>query len=507
MIYNLLYDWQKEIIDKYKNRKKFGLFLDMGTGKTPISLAFAEQNKCDKILIISINTKVIENEKINGSWANWIQKSDIKYNFKDKYSEEFDSEAKEVFIINYESLYVRGRKSLKDPLKLKDPVIKFIKSCKFKNVAIIIDESHKIKDLQSLQTKCITKIKNDLATYSNNLYLYLLTGTPFTTGFIDLYSQLKLLGAPMTKTEFKDKFCIMGEKPGLLGWQQPIVGYKNTDQLYNLVHQYAITMKSPINLPEKIFINHELNMSIPFKFFINKKLEGKKILEYINKNKLKVDFSNLSDLNVDKKVNNPFYGNIDYPDINYLVSTAGNFWLRARELSIGFQGNSENSIWYDKTRLNELSKFLENNEDNYILFYQYTPELLEIYSICENLGYNIDVYCGEIKSEYFYSKYCSQSDDEKLTNKKNIILSNWSSGSTGKNWQEYNKMILFDIPLYKDYEQGIKRINRIGQKETCIYHIFYQNNWLDKSMRKSLEEGINYSNEMFNNELEGENDI
>ena len=35
-------------------------------------------------------------------------------------------------------------------------------------------------------------------------------------------------------------------------------------------------------------------------------------------------------------------------------------------------------------------------------------------------------------------------------------------------------MILFDIPLYKDYEQGIKRINRIGQKETCIYHIFYQ---------------------------------
>lgn len=505
MIYKKLYDWQKNIINKYLNKKSFGLFLDMGTGKTPISLTFAEQHNCEKILIISINGKVTENEKIDGSFFNWIQKSNINYNLKDKYSENFDNNFPEVFIINYESLYERGRKSLKEPLKLKSSLVNFIKSCKNKNVAIIIDESHKIKDLQSLQTKSIIKIKNELNLRVKNLYLYLLTGTPFTTGFIDLYSQLKLLGCPMLKGEFKEKFCIMGNKPGLLGWQQPIIGYKNIDKLYELVHKYAITMKSPIDLPETIFVEHISNMSIHFKMFIQKEANGKTILEYMKIRKIKISKEDFEKYNVDKKVNNPFYGNIDYPNDKYLTNTAGNFWLRARELSIGFQGNAEESIWYDKTRLNDLSKFLENNEDNYILFYQYTPELLEIYNICEKLGYNIDVYSGDIKSEHFYEKYCSQSENEKITNNKNIILANWSSGSTGKNWQEYHNMILFDMPLYKDYEQGIKRIHRIGQTQTCIYHLFFQNNWLDKSMRKSLDEKINYSKELFEYILEEEN--
>lgn len=505
MIYEKLYDWQKEIVDKYLNRKSFGLFLDMGTGKTPISLALAEQHNCEKILIISINSKVLENEKVSGSFFNWIQKSNIKYNLKDKYSENFDINSPEVFIINYESLYERGRKSLKESLKLRSSLISFIKSCYNKNVTIIIDESHKVKDLQSLQTKAIIKLKNEIKLKAKNLYLYLLTGTPFTTGFIDLYSQLKLLDCPMLKGEFKESFCVMGNMKGLLGWQQPIIGYKNVDKLYELVHNYAITMKSPIKLPEAIFVNHISNMSIHFKMFIQEKLEGKKILEYFKLRKIKLSKDEIILYNVDKKVNNPFYGNIDYPDDRYLTGTAGNFWLRARELSIGFQGNAEDSIWYDKNRLNELSKFLENNENNYILFYQYTPELLEIYNICEKLGYNIDVYSGDIKSEYFYEKYCSQGEDKKITNNKNIILANWSSGSTGKNWQEYHNMILFDMPLYKDYEQGIKRIHRIGQTQTCIYHLFFQNNWLDASMRKSLDEKINYSKELFEYKLEEEN--
>ena len=31
-IYSKLYDWQKRVIDKFKDRQSFGLFLDMGLG-------------------------------------------------------------------------------------------------------------------------------------------------------------------------------------------------------------------------------------------------------------------------------------------------------------------------------------------------------------------------------------------------------------------------------------------------------------------------------------------
>ena len=88
--------------------------------------------------------------------------------------------------------------------------------------------------------------------------------------------------------------------------------------------------------------------------------------------------------------------------------------------------------------------------------------------------------------------------------KKNIIIANFASGSTGMNWQEYNKCIIFSLPLYKDWEQGLKRIHRIGQKDTVIYHIFYQNNWLDIGMKKALEENIQYTEEMFKLDLEKE---
>ena len=39
-LYNQLFDYQKNIVDKYKDRDSFGLFLDMGLGKTVLSLAF-----------------------------------------------------------------------------------------------------------------------------------------------------------------------------------------------------------------------------------------------------------------------------------------------------------------------------------------------------------------------------------------------------------------------------------------------------------------------------------
>lgn len=31
-LYSKLYPWQKKIIDRFSNRKSFGLFLDMGLG-------------------------------------------------------------------------------------------------------------------------------------------------------------------------------------------------------------------------------------------------------------------------------------------------------------------------------------------------------------------------------------------------------------------------------------------------------------------------------------------
>lgn len=495
-IYNSLYDWQKEVVNKFKDRNAFGLFLDMGLGKTPTGMAFAEVNLCEKVLIITINAKATEDEKISGSWLNWASKSDMSYTLHNK-KDTLDFSGNDVLVVNYESLFSRS-KTKKEKVPLRESIIEFIKSCKGKNVALIIDESHKLKNIQSKQSLAIFKIQKLLEKISNEFYTYLLTGTPFTTSYIDLYAQLKALGCPLNKGEFIDKFCIRGNLPGLLGWQQPIVGYRNTKELFDLVHNYAITMKSDevVNLPEQIIVRHTSPCSLSFKLLTQEKAYYKDIKKMADLNSLDLSLKDSKG-----KQNNPFYRNIAYPKTNWLAETVGAFWLRARQLSIGFQGNAEEAIWFDRRRLAQLKEFLEINEDNYVIFYNYTPELLEIYDICSDLGYNIDIYCGEIKSEVWYSKYCEMTDEEKLVHKKNVIIANFQSGSTGKNWQEYNKCIIFSMPLFRDWQQGIKRVHRLGQKNTVIYHIFSQENWLDQSMQKSLDESIEYDEDLFKNAL------
>ena len=508
MIYEKLFDWQKKLVDTTKDKSAYGLFLDMGLGKTPISLALCEQNKVDRLLIITINSKAVEPAEQSGSWLDWASKSDMRYKLLNKKSKAL-KEPKTAFfddsmclLVNYEYLFTRGKLTKENPLR--ESIKYFLASCKDKTCAIIVDESHKMKDSSSAQTKAINTIYLLMNRIAKKSYIYLLTGTPFTKGYIDLYTQLKILGCPMTKAAFKDEFCIMGNFRGLMGWQQPIVGYKNVDKLFDLVHQYAITIESKqvIQLPEQVFSYHTYKMTDSFKLFLTEKLKGSIIQQEFDNRKLDQKVSSL-----DTKINNPFFRNIDYPEFDWMAETPSEFWLRARELAIGFQGNGDVCRFYDMTRLEMLKKFLQENEDNYLLFYSFTPELIRIYNIAEELGYNIDLYTGEFKSLKYYNEYSRQPKEKQLTNTKNIIISNWKSGSTGLNLQAYNKCIIFDLPVYRDWQQGLKRIHRTGQGRTCIYHVFMQNCFLDKGMLQSIKEQQDYTKDTFESDLRRVQDI
>ena len=503
MIYDELYDWQKAIVDKNKTRATYGLFLDCGLGKTPLSLALAEATNCNKIIVITINSKATESESVSGSWADWGRKVNGIKEIKNKLQAKKSGGRCDMLIVNYESLYER-RSSGREAVTIRKEINDFVLGCIDQRIAIIVDESHKMKDYQSLQTKAIMKIKMNCRIAGNQVCTYLLSGTPFTTGFVDLWTQLKILGCSMTKAEFINKFCVKGHVYGLLEWQQPIVSYKNLDELYALIHQYALTVKSKdvVKLPEQIFVNHVTEPTKSFKLLTKERLYFNEIKDEMVRRDLPPETVPPSPRG--GKIINPFYRNIAYPSMDWLADTSAAMWMRARQISIGFNGNEKECCWYDRSRLDSLKRFLEQNRDNYILFYNYTPEMVELYEICEELGYNIDLYCGEKHSTVFYERYESMSEEDRLVNKNNILLANFASGSTGMNWQLYNKCIIFSLPLYSHYEQGIKRIHRIGQKDTVVYHLFYQNNWLDKGMLKSLNDKVEYNEEMFKNDLRKE---
>jgi hypothetical protein len=503
LIYNKLYDWQKTIVDTLSQHRMAGLWLDCGLGKTVQALALAECNKADKVLIITPNCKACETVKTPGSWHKWATElGDPPGSFTicDKKTKptEFAALDKCVYIINYEALFDRKTTNL----TLKPTIKAFIESCKFKSVTLLLDESHYIKDPASTQAKALVQIKRELILNSKTFHAYLLTGTPFTRGFIDVWNQLRFLGCDITKTQFKDRFCVIGNIRGLLGWQQPIVGYKNVDDLYKVIHKYAITIKSEdvLKLPEQVFTEHICQTSPWFKLLTRKTLPERQLLS-INKTRKSLGLPYLDPPVPLADSANPWFRNIDYPETAYLCDTPGALWMRARQLSIGFQGNAEQATWYSTERFDKIEQFLKERPGNYVLFYNYVPEFLSLFEICQRLGYKVDVYNGDIKSLDNYTRYESEAPSQRVNDTCNIILSNFASGSTGMNWQAYHDCIIASLPTYKHWAQGLKRVHRNGSTETVNYHVFKADNWLDKGMWDALMSNTEYSQEMFDKEL------
>ena len=448
-------------------------------------------------------SKACETVDTPSSWQQWSQSMDPVPELLTKKTVPGSADVR-LLVVNYESVFQRvpgdpksKRRSSAPPLV---PFIKeFVNSCKFKRVCLFLDESHCIKDPSTSQAKALKQFKLELKCVAKDLRAYLLTGTPFTKELIDVWNQLKFLGCPMTKTEFKDRFCILGNVRGLLGWQQPIVGYRDLDGLYKLIHQYAVTVKSSdvLPLPQQIFSEHVIPESPYFRWLTTERVSEAALRDFAKSTRSAFP-AGYKPFTVSKnKVLNPFFRNFSFPDDDWLADTPGTLYLRARQLSIGFQGNGTAYKLYTRARFDAIRRFLEERPGNYVLFYNYVPEFLELFEIVTALGYNVDVYNGEIKSLHFFDKYSAQSQEQRLLNDKNVILSNFASGSTGMNWQLYHECIVASLPVYRDWAQGLKRIHRNGSIEPVTYHVFYEDNWLDRKMREALNARTDFTTEMF----------
>ena len=165
---------QKEAIQKLVENKKFILADDMGLGKTSVSVMAALETKAKKVLIICPATL-----KIN--WKREIENYSNRSIFIAE-SKNFSTEH-DFVIANYDII-----KNFHDPKKKDESLI-----LKSKFDLVIIDESHMIKNPQSLRTKLI----NDFV--KNIDRLWLLTGTPMTSRPMDYFNLLSLVDSPVSK--------------------------------------------------------------------------------------------------------------------------------------------------------------------------------------------------------------------------------------------------------------------------------------------------------------------
>jgi SNF2 family DNA or RNA helicase len=177
-----LWPHQEECIERAKDKDYFALLMDPGVGKSATAINIL-RDKCNyhkKLIptLILCPPVVISNwEREILSWSKIPKERIIKLKGTGKERAKLiqNSVNGSIFIGNYETLnmpevFAEYRRILQDA-----------PSC------LILDESHKCKDIASKRTKRAVELA-DIATYR-----YLLTGTPILNSLMDVYSQFRIL--------------------------------------------------------------------------------------------------------------------------------------------------------------------------------------------------------------------------------------------------------------------------------------------------------------------------
>ena len=308
---------------------------------------------------------------------------------------------------------------------------------KLKHFTLMLDESSMITNPTAKRTKFIHKLNPD--------NVILLSGTPTGGKYEKLWSQLHLLGWSISKKLFLNQYTVTEKIDDGSGFMRNvIVDYKNVDRLKLKLKQHGcVFMKTDevFDLPEQVQIPVEVTNTKEFRYFMRNDL---------------VTLSDGTELIGDTKLTKRMY---------------------ARQLC----GQ------YSKAKLSAFQDLIESTDDRLIVFYNFNEELAKMKSIVESIEKPVSIVNGSIKD---LDAYETKSDS--------VTFVQYQAGAMGLNLQKSNKIIYFTLPQSSElFEQSMKRIHRIGQKNNCFYYLLMVKNSVEQQILETLKQRKNYDDALF----------
>lgn len=393
----------------------------MGLGKTFVGSEKALQFDSNIILVVCQKSKVDD-------WVDHFKSHYDKKVFNLTKPTEFNtfyglSMGKRftcIGVINYDLIWRR-----KDLLKLED-------------FTLMLDESSLIQNEKAKRTKFILKMKP-----SN---VILLSGTPTSGKYENLWSQIHLLGWDIKQTVFNSQY-INWKKIYIGGFPQMIVDkddpYKNVERLKQKMREHgAVFMKTEecFDLPEQTFIHVNCVTNKEYKKF--------------------------------KK-----HSIVTVDDVELVGGTTLTKRLYQRMLC----GQ------YSKEKLDAFKGLVESTSDRLVVFYNFNEELKRLKLIAEELGRPVSEVNGHTKDLTAY-----ENEDN------SIIFVQYQAGAKGLNLQKANKIVYFTLTeKVEDWMQSQKRIHRINQTKPCFYYILLCKDSIEEDIFKALEMGVDYTDNLF----------
>ena len=424
--YKYQFQTVEQIIDE--DESKIALYWDMGTGKTMAGAELVAQWKSGCNLVICQKSKI----------KDWIQHFNLYYP-KRFHVLDLTDECLLTAFFEYQNLnsYSPVIGVINYELTFRRPEL-----LQLEHFTLLLDESSLIQNEQAKRTKFVL----DLADSADHIAL--LSGTPTGGKYERLYSQIKLLGWPISKKLYWNQFIIF-KYLDTVGRSVPIVtGYKNINRLKRKMRYYGcrfLKSEEVTDLPEQIYITVNVDAIPEYKRF--------------------------------RKLNLVI---IEDPEIVELV---GDSTLKKMLYERQLSGQ------YNYKKLQAFKDLVESTDDRLIVFYNFTAELESLMKLVKNVK-PISIVNGSIKDLNAYEQYSNS-----------VTFIQYQAGAMGLNLQLANKVIYFTPPLSSElFEQSKKRIHRIGQNNTCFYYQLIVDGSIEEHIYKTLEKRQNYTERLFEND-------
>jgi len=494
---------QKEGLRMVLNESSFALFMEQGTGKTPLMIKAVEERykagDISRVILFAPATLLYNWELELRKFLSLPKKSYVIHRLDDKNKKRRDDGYNKFLKNDFELCtlaelkakgYIGTKKSIVEssPKKLMVLLVNYEKSLsmfkqlkKFKPHQLVIDESHKVKGRKAKRSKKIKAISKP--TNFRNI----LTGTPMPNGFEDIWMQFNIMDETIFGTRFKDFENDYIRKGGYMGKQ--VVGYKNKSRLRRKIkqHSYIVRIEDCIDLPpvsmKYMTCGLSSEASKAYKEVSeNMFTEIDSILDKLSRSKLK---------RVCRK--HDIYYEPDEPYVSLLMRAKDHLEtstcdlvitqsLRLHQICGGFLTlNSGEKKYLGSEKLSTLKDIAEDTRGPLVVFCQYVAEINRVVEELSTTGLVVKSYRDKKTRDKVYKEY--------LDGKIDVLVLQASSGSTGLNLQRSNRMVLYSINNKgDDYVQMISRIKRNGQKRNMeIIHLLVENS-MDEIILKSVQD-------------------
>ena len=410
--------YQKYCIDRVVSDNAVGLFLDMGLGKTVITLTAAAELKCNRFAVNRI--LIIAPKKVaEATWSKEAAKWDHLKRLR--FSLILGSQVKRIKAVNTPAdIYIINRENI--------PWLVDYHRNAWPYDMVVIDESSSFKNHRAKRFKALKMVRGHISR------LVELTGTPAPNGLIDLWAQIYLLdgGARLGKsiTGFRERYFNPDQRNA-----QQVFTYKpkaGADAAIDrLIGDICVSMKAEdyLQLPDIVYDDIPVALdSASSKLY--KKLEAEMLLT--------VDESTID------------------------AGTAAVLSSKLLQLCNGAVYDDDKSVVeIHSCKLDAFDELIESlNGQPALVFYNFQHDKDRIKSRLSKTGLRI----RELKTP---------EDETDWNNKEiDILLAHPASAAYGLNLQDGgNHVIWFGLNWSLElYQQANKRLHRQGQKQKVIVH-------------------------------------